>query len=119
MRLMTIPADSWRRSLDSMSRAYVRAVVSIDVERPDFGKHAEVSEQPFAGITADRSGIVVQVARGNSHLEHTVAEPSAVRFEETVEGALQGIEVDSRDGSRTTVRFRSPVRADLLDPLVE
>jgi len=119
MRVMTIPTQSWRSSLDTLSRAYAGAMVSVDVDHPDFGRHAEVRTQPLSGITADRSGIVVKVARGKAHLDHPIADPSALRFTETGEGALSDVEIDGRDGTRTTVRFRSPLHADLLDPAVE
>lgn len=119
MRMMTIPMPSWRRSLDTMSRRFAGAVVSVDIDRPDLGMHAEIKSQPLTGITADRSGIVVQVARGAEHLDHTIADAEEIRFEETQEGALRAIEVDSRDGTRTYVRFRSPMMPALLDPAVE
>ena len=119
MRMLTIPMPSWRRSLDAMSRRFAGAMVSIDVDRPDLGVHAEVTSQALTGITADRSGIVVQVARGAEHLDHIIADAEEIRFEETTEGALRAVEVDSRDGTRTYVRFRSPILAALLDPAVE
>lgn len=119
MRVMTIPHQSWRRSLDSLSRAYAGAMVSVEVDHPDFGCHPEVRTQPLSGITADRSGIIVQIAHGKTHLDHTITHPSALRFTESGEGALTGVEIDSRDGARTTVRFRSPLHPDLLDPAVE
>jgi hypothetical protein len=119
MRVMTIPNQSWRRSLDCLSRAYVGAMVSVEVEHPDFGCHAEVRTQPLSGITADRSGITVHIAHGRTHVDRTIAHPSAVRFTESGEGALTGVEIDGRDGARTTVRFRSALHADLLDPAVE
>jgi|ERR1051325_6666515 hypothetical protein len=115
MRVMTIPAQCWRPSLDTVSRTYAGAMVSVDVDHPDFGRHAEVRTQPLGGITADRSGIIVHVA----HLDHTVRNPSALRFTETGEGALADIEIDGRDGARTIVRFQSPVNPDLLHPAVE
>ena len=119
MRMMTIPMPSWRRSLDTVSRRFAGAMVSIDIDRPDLGAHSEVKSQPLGGITADRSGIVVHVARGAEHLDHTIPDAEAVRFEETGEGALRAVEVDSRDGTKTTVRFRSPLLPALLDPDVE
>jgi hypothetical protein len=117
--MMTIPMPNWRRSLDAVSRSFAGAMVSVDVDRPDLGVHAEVRSQPLAGITADRSGIIVQVARGAEHLGHTIPDAEEIRFEETSEGALRTVEVDSRDGTRTYVRFRSPLLAALLDPNVE
>jgi len=105
MRVMTIPAHSWRRSLDTLSRAYAGTMVSVEVDHPDFGRHAEVRTQPLCGIVADRSGIIVQVARGKTHLDHTIGDPHALRFTETGEGALSDVEIEGRDGARTTVRF--------------
>ena len=119
MRMITLPMTSWRSSLDTMSRQFAGMMVSVDVDRPDFGVHTEVRSQRLAGVTADRSGIVVQVAHGAEHLGHTIADAAEIRFEETSEGALRAVEVDSRDGTRTTVRFRSPLLPALLDPAVE
>lgn len=105
MRVMTIPTHSWRRSLDTLSRAYAGAMVSVEVDHPDFGRHAEVRTQPLGGIVADRSGIIVQVAHGKTHLDHTIGDPHALRFTETGEGALSDVEIEGRDGARTLVRF--------------
>ena len=69
--------------------------------------------------TSLRRTCAKRVARGAEHLDHTIRDAEEVRFEETNEGALRTVEVDSRDGTRTFIRFRSPILESLLDPAVE
>jgi len=42
-----------------------------------------------------------------------------VLIEQTDEGADAVIAITSEDGTRTEVRFRSPIRAELLDSALE
>lgn len=74
----------------------------------------EVRDRPFRGITVDGDDLIVQ-ADGGHRIPHVVD----VRLEQTDEGADAALEITSEDHTRTELRFRSPMHADLLDPAVE
>ena len=65
------------------------------------------------------AGADVIVNTGDRH-GHRVLHVTKVRLEQTDEGGADAkIAMTSDDGTRTDVCFRSPIRADLLDPAVE
>lgn len=98
------------------SKLHAGALVTVRVDARD-----EVVDQPFRGLSVDRADIVVSTGDGPNapHHGHRVPRVADVRLEETDEGADAAIAMTSEDGTRTEVRFRSPIRADLLDPAVE
>ena len=85
------------------------------------GARDEVVGQPFRGVSEDGEDVVIYTgdpARA-PHLGRRVPHAVRVALEQTDEGADAAVAIVSRDGTRTELRFRSPIRADLLDPAVE
>lgn len=80
----------------------------------------EVIDQPFHGLSVDGNDVIINTGsvRGPHH-GHRVPHVTRVRLEQTDEGADAAIAMISEDGSRTDVRFRSPMRGDLLESAVE
>ena len=102
--------------LSGFSRLHAGAFVTVRVNARD-----EVIDQPFRGLSVDGRDIIVSTGDGAvaPHHAHRVLHVADVRLEQTDEGADAAIAMKSEDGTRTDVRFRSPIRADLLDPAVE
>lgn len=96
----------------TFSRLHAGSLVTLRVNARD-----EAVDQPFRGLTLD--GMDVVVSTGDGQHRHHVPHVKSVRLEQTDEGADAAIAMTSDDGTRTDVRFRSPMRADLLDPAVE
>jgi hypothetical protein len=98
------------------SKLHSGALVTLCVDSRD-----EVLDQPFRGLSVDGADVIVNTGDGadRPHLGHRVPNVKSVRLEQTGEGADAAVAMTSDDGTRTDVRFRSPMRADLLDPLVE
>jgi len=98
------------------SKLHAGALVTLRV-----GARDEVVDQPFRGVSEDGTDVVIRTGKGSGapHAGHRVPNAVAVALEETDEGADAAVAIVSRDGSRTELRFRSPMRADLLDPAVE
>jgi hypothetical protein len=120
MRTVEIPTPEWRPALDALSRTYDGAFVSVDVVGEAVGAQKEVQNEPLHGITADASGITLFTGRpALPHVDHRIANPRRVWIEEADDGALVALQVEDTDDVRTIVRFRSPMRRDLLDPAVE
>ena len=105
-----IPVADRSSFLAHFSELHAGALVTLRVDARD-----EVVDQPLRGVSAD--GVDVIVSTGDHG--HRVPHVADVRVEQTDEGADAAIAMTSDDGTCTEVRFRSPIRADLLDPAVE
>lgn len=105
-----VPAADRSSFLAHFSELHAGALVTLRV-----GARDEVVDQPFRGVSADGADVIVSTGDHGHRVPHV----ADVRIEQTDEGADAAIAMTSDDGTRTEVRFRSPIRADLLDPAVE
>lgn len=105
MIVREIPSREWPAFLAKLGREH-RAWLAT-VERSGL---IQAREEPLESISA-RDGIEIRI--GNQAIR--VAEPRAVRVEETVEGSAQALEVDDARGGRLTLRFRVAVAPGALD----
>jgi Family of unknown function (DUF5335) len=120
MRTKHIQAADWRQTLDTLSRSYDGAMVSLEIVGGRVGAEEEIHDQPLRGISSDRSGMTVRIERpGRLHLDHRVAHPETLRIVETDEGAVMAIEIGDVQGMHSFLRFRSPMRPEISDPAVE
>lgn len=120
MHTKNIPSGQWRQAFDDLSRAFDGAIVSLEIVGDEIGALPEVIDQPFQGISSDRSGVTIRVATPRTtHLEHRLANPKEVRIVETDEGAVMAVEIEENEGTHTLLHFRSPARPELFDPAVE
>ena len=56
--------------------------------------------------------------RPDEHVNHAVSKPTAVSLEQTEEGANAALEIEVADGTKTLLRFRSPMPAEFVDGIV-
>lgn len=119
MQTRQIPLSDWRRTLDDLSRSFSGALVSLEVAGGEVGAEEEVRDQPFRGMTSDRTGVTVQIEKSSLHLDHRIAHPQKLRIVESDEGALVAVEIEDNGGVQHLVRFASPSRAEIFDPAVE
>jgi hypothetical protein len=105
-----------KQFLSRFSRLHRGALVSLSVDGRE-----QVLDQPFRGVSCDDGDLIVHLGDGAhaAHLGRRVTRVSSVSLEQTDEGADLGLAIRTKSGQRTEVRFRSPMRADLLDPAVE
>lgn len=94
------------------SELHAGALVTLRV-----GARDEVVNRPFRRLSSDGTDVIVDA--GEAHRGHRIPHVSSVRLQQTDEGADAAIALISEDGTSAEVRFRSPMRADLLDPAVE
>jgi 2-hydroxy-6-oxonona-2,4-dienedioate hydrolase len=112
------PIDGTDRAsfFSHFSKLHEGAAVTVRVNARD-----EVVAQPFRGLSVDRGDVIVSTGdQGpDRHHAHRVLHVKDVRLLETRENADSAITLTSDDGTRTEVRFLSPMRADLLEAAVE
>jgi hypothetical protein len=121
MRTRLVSHKEWRSFFRDFSRVHNGAMVTISVAPPGDGPHDEIVNQSLRGISEDRDEIFVHTGNGadRPHLARRVRNADCVLLQQTDEGADSEVDIDSIDGSRTIVRFRSPALPELLDPGVE
>ena len=122
MKSRDIPIEEWPSFFNRFSRLHQGATVTMSVSAPDTGEIDAMIDQPFSGISSDGDELIVHVGSAieRPRLEHRILHVDSVRLQQTDEGGADAeIDIDSIDGIRTVVRFRSPMREDVLDRQVE
>ncbi len=121
MRTRMVSHKERRSFFRDFSRIHNGAIVTLSVAEPGAGAHDEIVNQSLRGISEDRDEIFVHTGNGTDrpHLARRVRNVDSVLLHQTDEGADTEVDIDSIDGSRTILRFRSPALPELLDPGVE
>jgi Family of unknown function (DUF5335) len=116
-----IRPPEWREFFDTFSRAHDGWLVTIEVLGP-MGAQEEAHELPLVGVTAEEpshgGSISMTVGEGDQALTHTVSEPTRVQVERTEEGAEAAVQIESKSGEKTLLRFRSAVPPELVDGML-
>ncbi len=114
MQTQEIPNEQWGPFLDNITRRHEGEPVSIEVQGKDLGAQEQASGVRLIGITFDPKDsigdeIEVMVRNDvNAHLMHAITHPAHVRIARTDDGADAALQVESRDGPTTLVRFDMP-----------
>jgi hypothetical protein len=120
MAIRDIAPDSWRDELDSFSRRHEGWIVSVSTRSPDGRVAVHAHDLPLQGVspsTPRSRDIAIVVGDDRSHLTHEVHDPAALKLDLTANCAERSLIIDGRDGTRTTVEFRSPMRPEEVDGL--
>lgn len=120
MIVRPIARDSWADELDSFSRQHEGWLVSIKTRMPDGSVAVDARDLPLQGVSAvsrDANEITITVGDVHTHLTHDVHDVIAVRIDLTVDDAERALIIDAKDGSTTSIEFRSPVRVEEVDGL--
>ncbi len=112
------PVD-WISFLDGFSRQHEGWLATIEVATA-VGNLTEVVNRRLRGVSVDHAdghqrAYVEMGDAPDEALTHTVESPTRIRFRRTQAGAHEGLEIESADGSRTIVRFRSAMLPETLD----
>jgi uncharacterized protein DUF5335 len=121
MHATEIVRRDWCRFLDRFTRLHSGAIVTVNVSGAMFGCQNTIIGQPLRGISAEGDDVLIDIGtrRHLDHLGHRVPRVRAIHLQQTDEGADAALDFDATDGTRTMIRFRSPMIPELLDPSVE
>jgi len=110
-----IPTESWIDFFDGFSRRHEGWLVDVHV-LGELGAQVEAEKLPLQGISADHDNKDISIAtvRGGKIFEHFIVHPVHVRVEEE-NGAENAVEIESSQGDRTLVTFRSAVPPEAVD----
>jgi Family of unknown function (DUF5335) len=118
MSVRLIAPESRKAELDSFSRRHEGWLVSITTRTPDGRIAVEAHDLPLRGVSPgshDSSDIAVTVGDTQNHLTHDVHDAIALRLELTGDRAERALVIDAKDGSTTSIEFRSPARVEEVD----
>ncbi len=121
MKAKDIARSDWHRFFDRFTRLHHGAIVTVNISSALFGCQNTIVGQCLRGITDDGDDVLIHIGarRRSDHLGHRIPRVRAVRLRQTQEGADAALDIHAADGTRTVVRFRSPMLPELLDPAVE
>jgi hypothetical protein len=124
MTTQEIPRDEWTTFLDTFSRQHEGWLATVEVLGADIGAQEEADDLPLEGITAtsrDDSPMTIAISLGKTpedHVTHTITEPTRIWLEQTSLGANAALEIESAGDTKTLLRFRSALPADMVDGVV-
>lgn len=115
-----VPVERWKEILEEFGVMHQGWLVSVDVLSSELGAQPEINDLPLLGVTAEpgRDGSIIAVSVGRSAAErfmHTMVAPSRVWLERPFDGSGRALQVESADGTKTILRFRTPERPDSVD----
>jgi hypothetical protein len=119
-----IPRREWIDFLNRFSRQHQGWLVDIEMIDNRGKKLIQVKQRPLEGISADHvddpdERVYVDVGKtAGDHLQHSISSPRRIRFLAPRPGAHIGLEIETADGARTTVRFRKPMLPESLDDVL-
>jgi hypothetical protein len=112
--------ESWREELDSFSRRHEGWIVSIQTRSPGGNTAVAAHDVPLQGVSpaSPRSNDIAIIVGGNrNHLTHEVHDPTALQIDLTANEAERALIIHDKDGTTTTIEFRSPMRPEEVDGL--
>lgn len=124
MPTQEIPREEWNNFFDAFSRQHKGWLATLEVFAPDIGAQEEARELPLEGISIaseDGSAEAIAISLGKTpedHITHTVTEPQHVWLEQTSGGANAALEIESTNETKTLLRFRSALPAEMVDGVV-
>ena len=122
MRTIEIPHEAWAARLNEFTAVHEGWLVSVDV-LGELGAQTEINNLPLLGVSAvhvDHDGtIAISVARSASeHLTHMIEAVTRIYLQRTDDGADAAMELESADGTKTILRFRTSALPETVDGIV-
>jgi hypothetical protein len=124
MSTQEIPRNQWNTFFDSFSRQHEGWLTTLELLNTDLGAQEEANELSFEGISLnsdndESQAIVINLAKTPAdHVSHMIDHPTHVWLERTDEGADASLAIESEEDEKTLLRFRSPMRPELVDGIV-
>ena len=121
MQTKQIPKNEWPSFLDRFSRQYQSWLVNLEIFNPEIGAQVEETGLALEGLTEEWDevkGNTITIMTGNtpdSHITHSINNPTEVSLEQTDEGADAALSIKSADGTTALLSFRATVLPEMAD----
>ena len=118
-----IPVQDWVEFFKMFSRQHEGWRASVVILGGEVDAGIEARALPLVGVSVDVIGgnrtIAISLGeRGSEHLTHLVSKPKSVGLKQTEQGAHEALAIESEDGVKTLLRFRSPMPTEMLDDVL-
>lgn len=118
---LEIEPYEWISFLDCFSRQHEGWMASIEVATAA-GNLREVKDRRLRGVSIDHAHghqrAYVEVGDPPDEcVTHIVSMPTHIMFKRRHSGAHEGLDIASADGTKTLVRFRSPILPEMIDDI--
>lgn len=122
MSTREVKRDEWTSFFDVFSKQHEGWIATLEVFGDQFGAQQEAVELPFEGISIaedERQSLIINLGKtSEDHVSHTIERPRQVWLRQTEEGANDSLEIVEDGNQKTLLRFRSPMRPELVDGIV-
>jgi hypothetical protein len=121
MGISEIPRGSWTPFLDSFSRQHELWRVSMEIVNSGSEAHALIRESPLIGISTAGSDVSI-IWRDPDSVEtntRVIENPAHIWLEQTENGAHKALLIESLEGVRTVLSFRSAVLPEMMNGILD
>jgi hypothetical protein len=124
MQTQEIPRDEWQTFFDSFSRQHEGWLVTLELLGAEIGAQQQAQELALAGVSLSSGGAepeTISIDLGitpDKRVSHAITQPTHVWLEKTEQGANVALQIESADGTKALLRFRSPMPAEFVDGVV-
>src|SRR5690349_2433181 len=114
MQMQEIPRQRWHDYFDQFSRAHHDEQAHVEMYKNAARRGCDVADLPLLGITAEHADdadeqIMIMLGRAkDGNLSHTIEHPVRVRSAEWNDGYSGRVQIESADGSTTTIQVGPP-----------
>jgi uncharacterized protein DUF5335 len=115
MSTQTIPRPHWQQFLDEFSRAHQGWLITLEAVGPRALPSILMHDVPLLGVTEEHDDLVIATSVDSSHTDKIVEKVVAVRVDRSDDGADRALELETADRHLLRLRFRSVMRAELVD----
>lgn len=120
MPVVEIPYAEWADFCENFSLSHRGWLVNIEVAEGSGAPLVLSRDMPLRSITAEkRNGVdMIRIVAGDgaeNHIAHPIPQPRLLKFQQSEQGAHEGLNIVSADGTTTSVRFRSPAHPECVD----
>lgn len=119
LRTIEIPRADWIPALKEFSAIHDGWLVSLDILSTALGAQPQIIDLPLVGVTFEaNNGGAMAITAGRSaadHMTHMIQAPSHLWIERTDAGADVALEVESADGTKAILRFRTAALPETVD----
>ena len=115
-----IPLHDWQSFLAGFSRAHRAWLTTVERLCAGQPSHVEGASRPLDKVTpigapGGHFAIEVRFQDAAEPVTVLVRQPTALRLEDTADGAEQGLDIEDSEGTCTRVRFRATALPETLD----
>ncbi len=103
-----ISKNQWENYLNQLSKVFKDTPVEVEVAASGIFDKPEVEWLPILGISYDPKDNIVSILFEN--LDHIIEKPYEIKVEKDDSGIKEIDIVSEEDGTKTVLRFKTPVR---------